>query len=305
MSGPSKATSRGVLLSMTGFGEARAQNRGLIIAVEIRSVNSRHFKLSFRCSDGYGSLESNVESIVRNCIRRGTVHLNLRIDRETSSEDYRINTEVLESYRHQLETLQKQAGKTTALDLEKLLTLPGVITEKQSVEFDPKEDWNAIEPVIRAAVDDLASMRAEEGQALASDLHHQCESIPTNLDQIALRAPLVAEGYRQRLTDRVNKVLQEFGVSIGPADLVREVSLFVERGDVSEEIVRLRSHLEQFAKTINLPESTGRKLEFITQEMGREINTIGSKSNDTEISQHVVQIKAALERIREQVQNVE
>ena len=290
---------------MTGFGEAHAHDQGLMIAVEIRSVNSRHFKLSFRCSDGYGGLESNVESIVRNVIRRGTVQLNLRVDRETLSEDYHINTEVLEAYRHQLETFQKQSGKATAIDLEKLLMLPGVVTEKQSVDSDPDKDWGVIESVVRIAVEDLTNMRAAEGQALASDLLNQCDSIPKNLEHIALRSPLVAEGYRQRLTDRVNKVLQEFGVSIGPADLVREISLFVERGDVSEEIVRLRSHLDQFVKAIDLPESTGRKLEFIAQEMGREINTIGSKSNDTEISQHVVQIKTALERIREQVQNVE
>ena len=290
---------------MTGFGEAHAHDRGLMITVEIRSVNSRHFKLSFRCSDGYGGLESNVESIVRNVIRRGTVQLNLRVDRETSSEDYHINTNVLEAYRQQLETFQKQSGKTTAIDLEKLLMLPGVVTEKQSVDSDPDKDWGVIEPAIRAAVEGLANMRAAEGQAMANDLLKQCDSIPKNLEHIAQRSPLVAEGYRQRLTDRVNKVLQEFGVSIGPADLVREISLFVERGDVSEEIVRLQSHLEQFVKAIDLPESTGRKLEFIAQEMGREINTIGSKSNDTEISQHVVQIKTALERIREQVQNVE
>jgi len=305
MSGPSKATSQAALQSMTGFGEARAHDQGLMIAVEIRSVNSRHFKLSFRCSDGYGGLESNVESIVRNVIRRGTVQLNLRVDRETSCEDYHINTDVLEAYRQQLETFQKQSGKTTAIDLEKLLMLPGVVTEKQSVDFDPDKDWGVIEPVVRAAVEDLANMRAAEGQAMANDLLNQCDSIPKNLEHIAQRSPLVAEGYRQRLTDRVNKVLQEFGVSIGPADLVREISLFVERGDVSEEIVRLQSHMEQFVKAIDLPESTGRKLEFIAQEMGREINTIGSKSNDTEISQHVVQIKTALERIREQVQNVE
>ena len=115
----------------------------------------------------------------------------------------------------------------------------------------------------------------------------------------------MAEQYRTRLTDRVNKVLEDFDVTVGTADLVREVSLFLERSDISEEIVRLKSHLLQFEKQLKLPESSGRKLEFITQEMGRETNTIGSKANDPEISQHVVDVKAALERIREQIQNVE
>jgi len=125
------------------------------------------------------------------------------------------------------------------------------------------------------------------------------------LDEIIQRAPCVSDQYQKRLVERVNQSLSTFDVSVEPADLVREVSLFADRSDISEETVRLRSHLQQFEETLRLTESVGRKLEFITQEMGREINTIGSKANDAEISKCVVEVKSALERIREQIQNVE
>ncbi len=125
------------------------------------------------------------------------------------------------------------------------------------------------------------------------------------LDAIELRAPLVADSYRGRLTERLTKTLADYQVTLQPADLIREISIYAERSDISEEIVRLRSHLEQFAATLELPESSGRKLEFLTQEMFRETNTIGSKANDVQISRHVIEIKAAIERIREMIQNVE
>ena len=148
-------------------------------------------------------------------------------------------------------------------------------------------------------------MRADEGAALAKDLQEQCRTVEAALTVIEQRVPSVVEHYRQRITDRVNESLESLNVTVEPADLVREISLFAERSDISEEIVRLRSHLDQFAKAMELPESAGRKLEFICQEMGRETNTIGSKANDSEISQQVVEIKAALERVREQIQNVQ
>ncbi len=140
---------------------------------------------------------------------------------------------------------------------------------------------------------------------MAADLRSNCLTIATELAEIERRAPLVAEGYRTRLTERLQSVLTEFQVSLNPADLIKEVSIFAERSDISEETVRLRSHLEQFDTIMELPESSGRKLEFLVQEMFREANTIGSKANDVQISRHVIDIKAAIERIREMIQNVE
>ncbi|HEX3725070.1 MAG TPA: DUF1732 domain-containing protein, partial [Pirellulales bacterium] len=154
-------------------------------------------------------------------------------------------------------------------------------------------------------MDNLAKMRADEGQAMANDLRQNCQVVASQLTEIESRAPLVAESYRGRLLERLAGLLAEFDVKLGAADLIKEVSIFAERSDISEEVVRLRSHLGQFDSIMALPESSGRKLEFLTQEMFREANTVGSKANDVQISRHVIDIKAAIERIREMIQNVE
>lgn len=290
---------------MTGFGEARGQHGGVAVAVEVRTINSRHFKLSFRATEGFASLEPEVEAVTRDIIRRGTVQLNLRVERRAAAEDYRINTSVVENYRRQLENYTGHSEWNDPDDLRMLLSLPGTIDEQGSAEYDPRDDWPAIESVLREALSATAKMRAEEGVALGADLAHNGRQILELLDAVAKRAPEVTQSYQSRLTQRVEQALSELNVTVQPADLLREVALFADRSDISEEIVRLRSHLQQYEAALMLPESSGRKLEFIAQEMGREINTIGSKANDAEISRLVVEVKTALERIREQIQNVE
>jgi uncharacterized protein (TIGR00255 family) len=148
-------------------------------------------------------------------------------------------------------------------------------------------------------------MRREEGLAMATDLAANCRAAVASLDRVERRAPLVIDEYRSRLFDRLKRTLAELNVVLQPADVIKEVGLFADRSDISEEIVRLRSHLEQFQATMALPESSGRKLDFLTQEMFREANTIGSKANDVEIAKHVIEIKTSIERIREMIQNVE
>jgi uncharacterized protein (TIGR00255 family) len=290
---------------MTGFGEARSQTEGLAVVVEVRTINSRHFKLSYRASEGYAALEPEVEAVVRDAIRRGTVQVNLRIDRQAGADDYRINTGVLESYRRQLQLYTGRQEWSDPEDMQMLLSLPGAVIEHAGADRDPRDDWPAIEPVVRDALASTAKMRAEEGVALAADLAHNGRQILEMLDAITKRAPEVVQAYQSRLTTRVQQALSDLNVTVQPADLLREVSLFADRSDISEEVVRLRSHLQQYEAALMLPESSGRKLEFIAQEMGREVNTIGSKANDAEISRFVVEMKTALERIREQIQNVE
>jgi len=290
---------------MTGFGEARKQTGDMSIAVEVRTINSRHFKLTYRASDGYAALEPEVETATREVIRRGTVQLNLRVDRSSATDDYRINTEVLDNYRRQLEQYAAGNKLKVSLDPQTLHALPGAIIEKSRSAEDPHDDWPTIEPVIKEALAAMSKMRAEEGVALAADLAHNGRQILEHLDAITRRTPEVTQSYQTRLTTRVQQALSELNVTVEPADLLRELALFADRSDISEEVVRLRSHLQQYEAALMLPDSSGRKLEFITQEMGREINTIGSKANDAEISQLVVEIKTALERIREQIQNVE
>lgn len=291
-----------MLLSMTGFGEGRSESDSIAVSVEVRSINNRHLKISYRSSEGYHGLEPKVEALIRGRIRRGSVQVNIRISRQSATAGYQLNTEVLANYRKQLETIDPEAASTP---VGALLGLPGVVSAPEQPAADLEVDWPVIQAALEAALDALAKMRSHEGKALADDLQANCQTLAEELTGVEARSPLVTEDYRQRLQDRVGKSIEKLGVSIEASDLVREIALFVDRSDISEESVRLRSHLKQFDATIAEGENTGRKLEFIAQEMGRETNTIGSKANDTEISHRVVEMKAALERIREQVQNVE
>jgi uncharacterized protein (TIGR00255 family) len=290
---------------MTGHGEAQIQGDGVFAVAEVRTVNNRFLKVSVRASDGYGSLEPRIEAVVRRSIRRGSVMVNIRMDREPSPDDYRLNEMVLTSYRRQLEAVCEKETLSDTVSLDALLVLPGVVTESGAQHVNTDADWPLIEQTLIDAMQNLSQMRSEEGLAMARDLQANCQLIGSELDQIGERAPLVVSSYQKRLTERLNKLLNEYDVSVQPADIVREVGIFADRGDISEEIVRLRSHLEQFETIARAQESAGRKLEFVIQEMLRETNTIGSKANDAEIARHVVEIKTCIERMREMIQNVE
>lgn len=294
-----------MLLSMTGFGEARSHTDSLTVAVEVRCINSRYVKISTRMTEGFAVLEARVESAVRKRVRRGTIQVNVRVDRLHAPDDYRVNAEVLRAYRSQLEAVARLLGSEETVRLESLLMLPGVVSEDADHDADAEQHWPAIEQTLNTALTQLDRMRSEEGRAMAADLRANCLAASASLAEVERRAPLVIENYRERLRERLSKSLAGHNVSIDVPDLLREVSLFADRSDISEEMVRLRSHLEQFLATMEEPESSGRKLEFLTQEMVRESNTIGSKANDVEIARYVIEIKTAIERIREMIQNVE
>jgi uncharacterized protein (TIGR00255 family) len=288
---------------MTGFGEAHGQGDGLAVAVEVRSINSRFLKLVVRTSDGYASLEPLIEGLVRKGIRRGTIQVNVRAERSHSPDDYKINVGVLGRYRAQIDALQQQWKVSDPVSLNTLLVLPGVIDEMGAIVHSAADDWPLVSQTVDEALANLARMRAEEGRAMTTNLRANLATIATALDEIHKRVPLVIEVYRTKIEERVKKMLS--GLEVEPADVLREVGVMAERADVSEEIVRLRSHLDQFQATMDAEESAGRKLEFLTQEMFREVNTIGSKAGDLEIARHVIEMKAAIERIREMIQNVE
>ena len=289
-----------MLLSMTGFGEARTQDDRWAVGVEVRTVNNRHLKLTAKLGDPYGALEPDLERLVRETVRRGSVQLTLRVERPRRAEDYRLNPVALASYRDQVRALQDGP-----VDLAALLTLPGVVEQARPTAVDPHQDWPALAAVVTEALAKLQAARAEEGRAMAHELLTLGKGMAGHLDRIAARGPEVVASYQARLTERVQALVQNRGVSIKPEDLIREVAILAERADIAEEIVRLRAHLAQYVEVIHEPESAGRKLEFVVQEMGREVNTIGSKANDVEISREVVEIKGALEKIRELIQNVE
>jgi uncharacterized protein (TIGR00255 family) len=290
---------------MTGFGEAHQQAGGLAVVVEVRTINNRYFKFTMRAGEGYSALETRVESLVREHIKRGTVQVSVQVDRSNSPDDFSINDAVLESYRRQIQKLQSRAGINQEVPLESFLLLPGVVKERLSDPSLAEADWPLIERTLQGALSQLGKMRRDEGHAMATDLTANCRVIAAELKEIAARAPSVIDAYRVRLEERVRAALEEHKLALNPTDLVREIAIYAERSDISEEIVRLESHLRQFDQIMASPESAGRKLEFLTQEMLREVNTIGSKSTDVEIARHVIEIKATIERLREMIQNVE
>ncbi len=294
-----------MLLSMTGFGEAHVQQDGLSVQAEVRSINSRYLKVTVRCGEGYAALEPRIESVLRDKLRRGTISVNVRVTRTKSCEDYRIDADLLDRYHETFRQWQEGRGLVAQTHLDTLLLLPGVINEELASASDVEADWPVIEKALQVAVENLTSMRGDEGRAMETDLRKNCQVAIEALDTIESRAPLVVESYRQRLHDRLSKILAEHKIDLDPADIIKEVGLFAERSDISEEVVRLRCHFEQFFSIMELPESSGRKLDFITQEMFRETNTIGSKANDVEIARNVIEIKANIERLREMIQNVE
>ncbi len=211
---------------------------------------------------------------------------------------------MLDGYRQQLQKVQQRWQGSEPLTLDALLLLPGVVDDRPPLR-DTAEVWPLVQTTLTAALENLTAMRRSEGQAMAADLTANLQLIEKHLQQVQSRAPRVVEAYRQKLGDRISQWLQENRLDTQPVDLLREVSLFAERSDISEECVRLQSHIDQFRTTIQQAEVSGRRLDFLTQEMFRETNTIGSKGNDADISQQVIEIKTVIERIREMVQNIE
>lgn len=296
-----------MLLSMTGYGDARYQSDALTVAIELRAVNNRYLKVSLRANEPYNLLEPEVEKVVRQTVRRGTLQVHLRCERQFAPQDFRINGTALRSYLTQLRTIAAELGlgHPGAECLGPMLALPGVVPEPGELSLAIEEEWPILQKVLEQALAKLQAMRLEEGRAMAQELLQQRDTIAAQLAQIRQRAPGVVEAYRDRLHERVKKLLGELDVEIDKSDLIKEVSVFAERSDIAEEVVRLASHLDQFQEFLKEAESPGRKLEFLTQEMSREANTIGSKASDVEISKLVVEIKGTLEKIRELVQNVE
>jgi uncharacterized protein (TIGR00255 family) len=292
---------------MTGYGEARYQSDTLSLAIELRALNNRYLKVSVRAAEPYHLLEPEFEKVIRRTVRRGTLQVHVRCERQHAAQDYRINATAVRSYLGQLRTLAEEMGLPTAGAslLGQVLALPGVVPEPGDPALSLEDDWPVFERVLEEALARLQAMRQEEGRAMAQELLQHRDAIGTQLEAIRQRGPAVAVGYRDRLHERVRTLLAELDVEIDRSDLIKEVSIFAERSDIAEEVVRLASHLDQFQEILNEPESPGRKLEFLTQEMFREANTIGSKASDVEISRRVVEIKGTLEKVRELVQNVE
>jgi uncharacterized protein (TIGR00255 family) len=297
----------GVLLSMTGFGESRSQAGGLAVAVEVRALNNRHLKVTVRGTDPYPMFEAEVEKVVRRHVRRGTITIHIRVERPPRPADLNLNATALTTYLQQVRTVCEDAGTPEYAPtlLAGVLALPGVAPEPRHFGSPPEDEWPVVERTLDAALQRLNAMRRDEGRAMATELLAHHNAVAVELESLRGLIPKVMADYRQRLMERVRQAIADAGVPVQPDHLIREVALFADRTDVSEEVTRLTAHLAHFAELVRKGEEAGRKLEFVLQEMGREANTLGSKAGDVSVSRHVFEIKALLEKVRELVQNVE
>lgn len=293
--------------SMTGFGEARAESEGVTYRVEIRSLNNRYFKASIKLPERFQRYETQVDKQLRSRLGRGSVSFTLRMRDENPAAAYQINTAILGEYLRQLRSVAGE-DKSVTIDLARLVDVPGVFQPPDIEDEVIMQQFATIESLTTEALDQLIAMRSVEGLALLADLEASCKEVRSRIAEVRQHAPGVVVEYQKRLQSRVQQLLDGTdgsAVELFQDAVSREVAIFAERCDVNEEVSRIDSHLDQFATLCAGPETVGRKLDFLTQELLREANTIGSKSNSAAISRHVVEIKAAVDRIKEQVQNVE
>lgn len=293
-----------MLSSMTGFGSACGQVEGVEFTVELRSVNNRYLKVSHRLPEGLHVLESPIEAKVRDRIHRGTVSVAVRMKVPDDQAVYRVNRSALNSYLDQLHEAELEANPQLRVDLAAILQLPGVCVPPPIEELAEKTA-DGLLALLDEALDALGQMRRTEGKTIVADLTAQADRISELLEIIASRTDEVVKLYHERLTQRVGELTAQAKLHLDGETLAREVALFAERSDIAEEISRLRAHLGEFRKLLDGDEAVGRKLDFMAQEMLREANTIASKASDADIARQVVDIKTAVDRIKEQAANVE
>ena len=290
-------------LSMTGHGQASHRFGEFSIDVEIRTVNNRFLKVSTKVSELSLSIEPELESIVREYLKRGTVSLSVRVVSRGGYPSKLVNQSMLSAYIREAKIAAESTNTPFIADFANLLSLPGVLEPQSSTDLPELNE--AIRETVRDALKDLHQMRSIEGLSMKSKFIENLKQVREHRHSILQRAPVVISEYQSKLESRVRVAYESRGIGLETVDLLREVTLFCDKTDISEELTRLESHLDQFEKAIESEESQGRRLDFLVQELGRETNTIGSKANDAELSYHVVAIKTILEQIRELVQNVE
>lgn len=292
-----------MLKSMTGFGTGRARAGDEEISVEVRAVNHKHLEVKVRLPRELSALEPAVLRAVRTRCVRGAVDVAVRRSASTATGAVpTVDAAMARAWREALRGVARAVDMADVPTTAQIAALPAVIRMEEPVA-DLGVAEAALERALTEALDALAAMREREGRALEVDLASRVARVATLTAEVATLAPRTVEAYRARLHDRVAELLK--GAPVDEARLVQEVALFAERTDVAEEATRLQAHLEAFRSFLASSEPAGRRMDFLVQEMHREVNTTGSKSQSTEVSTRIVELKAELERIREQVQNVE
>ncbi len=292
-----------MIRSMTGYGRSQENIDGMNITVEIKSVNHRYFEFSSRVTRSYGFLEEKIKSYVQNLVARGKIECYVQIESlENQDCIVEINQSLAAGYYNALTELADKFNLKNDISVS-LLSRYQDIFSVHKAEADEEKIWEAVKAVLAKAVDAFINMREIEGEKLRNDILSRCETILDNVAFVEERSPETVKEYREKLLQRMNEVLSD--AHVDEQRILTEAAIFADKIAVAEETVRLRSHISQLREFMTSEEAIGRKTDFLVQEINREANTIGSKAQDVEIAKHVIAIKAEVEKIREQVQNIE
>lgn len=291
-----------MIKSMTGYGRAEEVFQGRHIVVEAKSVNHRFLEISLRLPSAFLSLELEYKKKIGEKFKRGRIEVFIRLEEGGDTSEAGLNLDVAHNYFNVLTRLKKEFGFKEAINLKMLTGFRDIFSAPTESQLNP-DFLSQVETSLQGALKMLMKMRQEEGFAICRDMEGRLESIKDILKAINLRAPQVVLEYQKRLTERIRDLTK--GCELDDIRLAQEVALMAEKSDITEEIVRLQSHINQFAVLLQSDEAEGKKIDFLLQEMNREINTIGSKSNDAEITRQVIETKSELGKLREQAQNIE
>ncbi|MHB8771952.1 MAG: YicC/YloC family endoribonuclease [Syntrophales bacterium] len=294
-----------MIRSMTGYGRAEAGILGRKFVVEMKSVNHRYLEVSLRLPGMLLALEPEIKKRIGEQFIRGRVEASIRVDSDGSDEGggrYTLNGALARNYHALLVQMKEELQLADPVTLATMAGFRELFVPAEPLQ-DPALLWEGLAGVLDQAIGMLAKMREREGDSLARDLTARLGMVAAVLEEIAGRAPQVVLEYQRRLGERIRELTGS--LVIDDARLLQEVAIMAERSDITEEIVRFRSHIEQFTDLLQAGDGTGRKIDFLIQEMGREVNTIGSKSSDAAVSRSVIEIKSELAKLREQVQNIE
>lgn len=289
---------------MTGHGQARSRDAVDAIEVEVRSVNHRYLKVHARLPEMHAFREADIEEVVREGVKRGAVDVDVRLTSRPDPKENPVDQDLLAQYHRSLKAAGKKLGIGTEVTLDALLTLPGVV-RRDAQRGGTDRVWPKVVKTVKSALADLDAARKREGDRLKKPLRAILKAIAGLMDEVREIAPTVPPAYRDRLKERLGRLLGAGEPPIAAADLGRELAVFADRCDISEEIARQESHLAEFEKLIAGGEDVGRRMDFTTQEMLREANTMGSKANDARLTQRIVSMKAEIEKLKEQIQNIE
>ncbi|NLM21327.1 MAG: YicC family protein [Peptococcaceae bacterium] len=294
-----------MLNSMTGFGRGEAKGLGYHFSVEMKSVNYRFQETIVKMPRTFLSFEDTIRKIIQEKVKRGRieVYVNLK-ETEERKRMVKVDKDLTLKYDISLKELAQSLNTTYHTNIFRLVNLPEVLSVEEE-EIEAKILWPVLENAVQIALAQLLDMRLQEGERLKNDLRQRIVFMQQLVQAIADRAPKVVNEYQERLRERLKDLLDNNNIEIDESRVAMEVALLADKASIDEEVVRLKSHLEEFAQTLSSSEPVGRKLDFLVQEMNREINTVGSKANDLEITKLVVEGKCELEKIREQIQNME